>query len=52
MAKEIKGIMGMGKGCCIKARAYTRSGEIKDFASMEPELKVLAVQQYYSKASV
>lgn len=40
--------MGVGAGCCIKARAVIR-GQVLDFASMPDELKVLATRQAKSR---
>jgi hypothetical protein len=36
--------MGIGAGCCIKARAFAR-GQQFDFAELPPKLKVVAVRQ-------
>lgn len=40
--------MGIGAGCCIKARAY-RNGIEYDFASLPDELKHLAFRQNYQR---
>ena len=37
-------VLGIGAGCCIKARAFAR-GQQFDFASLPPKLKVVAVRQ-------
>jgi len=38
------GVVPIGDGCCIKARAY-KDGVEYDFAALPPELKIKAVQQ-------
>jgi len=42
IVKEIPGLVPVGDGCCIKARAY-KDGVEYDFASLSPELKRQAV---------
>lgn len=41
---DLKEAFGIGKGCCIKARAFKDDKEY-DFAALPPALKKLAVKQ-------
>lgn len=41
-------VLGIGKGCCIKAQAY-RDGEVYDFASLPDFLKFRAVNDLLKK---
>ena len=43
-----RGLVPVGDGCCIKARAY-RDGVKYDYASLSKELKIKAVRQIRSK---
>ena len=40
---ELAGIVPVGDGCCIKARAY-KDGKEYDFDSLPPSLKMLTAQ--------
>ena len=44
----LTGLVPIGDGCCIKARAY-KNGVEYDFAALSPESKVKAVQQIRRK---
>lgn len=41
---DIKEVMGIGKGCCIKATAY-REGKSWDFASLPEEAKIMVARK-------
>jgi hypothetical protein len=42
-ADKIRQLMGIGTGCCIKARAF-KDGKEYDFASLSKEMKVKVVK--------
>lgn len=46
--ENTKEVVGVGAGCCIKARAY-KNGIEYDFASLSKEAKLLAVKEIRKK---
>ena len=46
-----KEVLGIGAGCCIKARAFKKDGEQFDFATLSDDMKLRAVKDMLDRKS-